>query len=101
LVKVAFLTKKILFWIFTVEKKIVPNLTIKCNEPTQQIKSKQKCTFCNRCEDCQCEFEKEKKKKEEQKELDRNLAALNYVAFFVLFTLMLIANLYIWLKISS
>jgi hypothetical protein len=103
----AFLIRKILFWIFVEEKKkIVPNLKemaaeSKSKESTLNINPRQKCTFCNRCEDCQCEFDKEKKKKDEQKELDRNVSALNYLAFFCLFLFMFIANLYIWLKISS
>ena len=59
-----------------------------------------KCNFCDRCEDCEKDHQKEKKKKDDQKELEKNLSAINYLAFLIEFLFILICNTAIWLRIG-
>ena len=115
ILKVTWIVRKCLFWIFVEEKKnetvkvkaVDKNkvgLSEKANGKEENAinellpKPAEKCNFCNRCGDCTKECEKEKQKKKEQKDLDENLSAFNYLAFFTVFSIMLICNLTIWLS---
>ena len=95
--KIAFLMKIILFWIFTDKKKDYDD-----NKKDDEIHSnfREKCTFCDRCEECECEYQKEKKKKDDQKEFELNISAVNYFVFICLFLFIFLCNLSIWLKIA-
>jgi hypothetical protein len=109
--KIASIIKKILFWIFEDNKKVEPKQeTTKLikiegvTDPQKEIdnpKSLTKCNFCERCHECQKEFEKEKKKKDDLKKLESNAAALNYLAFFILFMIIFVCNLSIWVRIGT
>ena len=115
ILKVTWIVRKCLFWIFVEEKK---NETVKVKavdknkvgsikndeaKATTEAENSNEVLFkpvekCNRCGDCTKESEKEKQKKKEQKDLDENLSAFNYLAFFTVFSIMLICNLTIWLS---
>ena len=93
LLRVAQCMRKCLFWIFNKEKK-------KEKKEDEEKPFIIKCNFCDRCEDCEKDFQKEKKKKKDKDELEINVSALNYLAFFILFVIILTCNLVIWLLIT-
>ena len=107
--KLSRVVRRCLFWMPSSKKNIVePKIDkITKNIPGDDIKSnnielvkKINCNFCNRCEDCECEFSKEKKKKEELNEFLIDRSALNYFVFIIFFTFILVCNTSIWLMIS-
>jgi hypothetical protein len=67
-------------------------------KPVQKTSSK--CNFCNRCDKCECDYLKEKQKKDKEKELELNLAALNILAFCIVFLIIFTCNATIWFKIG-
>ena len=100
--------RKSLFWIFDDKykcfKKIKPSKInqIKFDDQHQkqkddEIKTKKKCKFCNRCDNCECELKKEKEIKDKEKEFQLNLSAINYFAFIIMFFFVLTCNVTIWL----
>jgi hypothetical protein len=99
--------RKTLFWIFNEKemtyKKVGPaNDDQKSNQniSSDLIVSKKKCSFCNRCENCECELTKEKEIKDKEKEFQLDLSAVNYFAFFDMFIFIFTCNITIWLMIG-
>lgn len=61
---------------------------------------KSKCDFCDRCEKCQEDFDKDKTKGKNKKEVESKCSALNYLAFLIVFILMIASNIGLWLVMS-
>ena len=78
------------------------NQTTQVKQPsTEKMNPIIKCSYCDRCKDCLKDLDKEGKKKKEKEALESNMAALNYLACFVLFTIIFNCNLAIWLSIKN
>jgi hypothetical protein len=102
--KVAFYTRKTLFWIFVVEKKVkkVSNEPVKVvAEQVPDSNLPKTCNFCNRCENCQTDLVRDYRKKKEKDEFDLNLSAVNYFVFGWLFLTIFSCNMGIWISIGN
>ena len=114
LIKIAFFTKKCLFWIFVehsnVSKvnqskndQISPESETTKHEMAQDFNDKEinlRCNFCNKCSECEQLGLNEKKKKMQKEEKDSNVAALNYFAFLCLFLVIFFCDIAIWILIG-
>ncbi len=103
--KLAILTRRLLCCFKNKEKNVVKPERIEIDDFNRDdemyTKLNSKCNFCDRCVECEKEKEKEKEKKREQLVLESNVSALNYIAFVILFLIILVSNLVIWILIST
>ena len=105
LLKIAYVVKKALFWIFKEESKTTEtNSLIKSDEnaiDNKLVKEMEKCNFCNRCKNCEIRLSNEKNKKMANENIRVNVSALNYLAFFILFLAIFVCNISIWIAMNS
>jgi amino acid permease len=106
LLKIAFVVKKVLFWIFKDKSKTNKIMEIKIEEKNidmnneNKIKPSETCNFCDRCQKCENRLEEEKKKRLIRDEIRLNVSALNYLAFFILFLTIFTCNTAIWITMN-
>ena len=63
--------------------------------------NKIKCGLCDRCIECQADFKKDKDKGKMKKEIESSFEALNWLAFWFMFTLLIITNIAVWVKLYN
>ena len=104
LTSLASFAKKYIFWTFTekpgVDVKVNPMKSQEEQTSLDKQQADKKCNFCNKCPDCANSDEKEAKKRKDTDEFNKNVMALNHLAFLTLFHIILICNMVIWISIG-
>ena len=80
---------------------VLPKTTETLEKVSKIEDKKSKCDFCKRCSECESDFKKDKDKGKRKKDVESKLESLNYLAFVIMITAMLIGNLSVWINLKK